>query len=358
MVSKLIDLINKDTIAENESKKMTVLVRKLVIFIMAFQIFGTCFCAVSSFKDGVACSIMFLFLFSIVLWITYHSGRETTVWSFIVAAVAWSIGSLWLYGWYCGVQTFLLLVLLIYYFSVYNRVIAKIVFSTGVFIIYMNLYFAFAHTEGRTVLGEYQQLILRVSYMAVLIICISIVAYTFSNDRQAMESKLVEYNRKLEEKASTDPLTGLCNRGKGMEVLNRLVERADEDIFSLCICDIDFFKRVNDNYGHDVGDEVLKVVAGVLTSAVGESGTVSRWGGEEFMLIFPQLNGDFACDVIYRIQSELRKCKVASGDEEISVTLTFGLTEYDTNLTLAQNLKDADNKLYLGKEQGRNRLIY
>lgn len=354
----LVELVNKDTILENESKKMTVLIRKLTLIIIAFLMFSIAFCAVAHVENGIAFSIMFVILFLIVLCISYYASREKTVWSFIVSAVVWSVGSLWLYGWYCGVQTFLLLVLLIYYFAVYNRLFAKVVFSSATFAIYMAMYFVFAQGQIQQVLEGMQQLVIRCSYMAVLITCISLVGYTFSNDRQAMEIKLVEYNKKLEEKASTDPLTGLFNRGKGMEILNKLIERADIDIFSLCICDIDFFKRVNDNYGHDVGDEVLKEVADVLTSTMADSGIVSRWGGEEFMLIFPKLNGDFASTVVYKIQSELRKRSIVSGGETINVTLTFGLTEYDDNLSLAENLKDADNKLYQGKEQGRNRLVY
>ncbi len=194
--------------------------------------------------------------------------------------------------------------------------------------------------------------------MLVVLLCICIAAYVFSNESQSMESKLIEYNKKLKEKANTDPLTGLNNRGSAMDYLAEFVKKADDTICSVCICDIDHFKRVNDTYGHDVGDLVLKAVAKVLMTCSENKAFVARWGGEEFFLAFPNMNGDEALEVLYDIQSELRKTVVMSEDQKIKVTLTYGLTEYDKNQGLDQNIKDADNKLYMGKEAGRDRIMY
>ena len=171
-----------------------------------------------------------------------------------------------------------------------------------------------------------------------------------------MEVKLVEYNKRLEEKASTDPLTGLYNRGKIMDVLDGLSSKGE--VFSLCICDIDFFKNVNDNYGHNAGDMVLKNVANIFAKNMKNLGYVARWGGEEFIMIFPGMNGDEACASVYSLQDQVRKSTVKYEDFEIKVTLTYGLTEYDFNSQLDRNIKDADDKLYIGKDKGRNVVIY
>ena len=247
---------------------------------------------------------------------------------------------------------------LIYYFACYGRLLSKAIFSAVIFVIYMALYAVFAHREAVNELGLGQMTFLRVFFVMLVIVCISALAYVFSNESQDMESKLVEYNKKLEKKSNTDPLTGLYNRGKAMDILQELEKQTDAETFSLCICDIDFFKKVNDNYGHDVGDKVLIEVSNILSRLVKGYGHVARWGGEEFMIIFPRTNGDDASTVIYAIQSEMKKMAVVNGDDVIKVTLTYGLTEFSPNQPLDQNIKDADNKLYRGKEEGRNMLVY
>lgn len=143
-----------------------------------------------------------------------------------------------------------------------------------------------------------------------------------------------------------------------MEYLQDFVKHANEAICSICICDIDHFKKVNDTFGHDIGDQVLKAVASALSATVGDKGFVARWGGEEFFIAFPSLNGDEAKDILYSVQSAIRKTTVSTADQTVKVTLTYGLTEYDRDKPLNANIKDADSKLYLGKESGRNTVIF
>lgn len=357
-LNKIVNFINKDTSQNNESKKMTVLIRIMTFLCCAFVILLLGFSLYNRVPHGVVCNLCMLAMFVVVLFISYKANRKVTVWAYIIATIIWCNAALWMYGWYCGMQTLVIQLIIIYYFSDYGRPLRKLCFSAFIFYIYMELYFEFAHSNTVAELSVFQATLLRVCNILFLIICLSILAYVFSNDSQDMEAKLVEYNKKLEKKSNTDPLTGLYNRGKAMDILYEMERRAGEDIFCMCICDIDFFKRVNDNYGHDVGDKVLIGVANVFTRVMDGKGYVARWGGEEFMLIFPKMNGDNASAIVYKIQNEISKMQVVSGDEIIKVTLTYGLTEYDSNIPLDQNIKDADNKLYKGKDEGRNMLVY
>ena len=108
---------------------------------------------------------------------------------------------------------------------------------------------------------------------------ISLIAYIFSTDTQAMEGKLIEYNKQLKLQASIDPLTGLNNRRSTMDFLNRLLKSSPNQI-SFCLCDIDFFKRVNDTYGHDVGDVVLKKIAETFRTELPNRSFISRWAAK------------------------------------------------------------------------------
>lgn len=355
---QFVELINKDTKSNNESKKMTVIVRTLCLFAIAFELILAGFCLVEGIANIIPYMAIGMAVYGLVLFASYKVNKKSCVVLYILTTIAWCTLNLWIFGWYCGAQTMVIQMILIYYFASYGKLINKIVFSIMTFAIYMVLYVRFSHTDPYIQLAQHQLSFLRVIFVLLIITCMSTASYLFSNESQDMENKLVEYNKKLEKKSSTDPLTGLYNRGKAMELLAELEAKADSETFSLCICDIDFFKKVNDNYGHDVGDKVLIEVAGILKRIVREYGFVSRWGGEEFMIAFPKTNGDDACTVIYTIQSEIRKMSVKDGDNEIKVTLTYGLTEFDSSIPLDKNIKDADNKLYHGKEEGRNRLIY
>ena len=245
-----------------------------------------------------------------------------------------------------------------YYFASYANGGKKTVFSGIIFIIYMLLFFEYNEKTALITLSTDAKLMVRALFMGTLIICTSFVAYLFSHDSQTMESKLIEYNKMLKEKANTDPLTGLLNRGAAMERLVTLDANLHDECLSICICDIDFFKKVNDTYGHNMGDQVLIKIGEVLKQQMKGIGFAARWGGEEFLLIFPRKNGDEALQLVYGIQSKIRNIKIPCENGIITVTMTFGLTEYDFNSELDYNIMEADNKLYLGKDSGRNKVVY
>jgi len=358
LLDAFVNLIEKETVADNESKKMMVIIRVMSVTLMIFFVVSFLASVFCQMGYSTPINLLFILIFGIILYFSYISPRSVEVWLFIFGSVVWITLSLWLYGWFCGSQTFLLLLILVFYFSSYSSQIRKTLFSLLIFVVYMIMFLVFSNHTSVCELSEVMRILVRSAHMATLVICMSMLAYLFSRDSQSMEGKLIEYNRKLEEKASIDPLTGLYNRGKAVELLNALVDTSKYDTFSLCICDIDFFKKVNDNYGHDVGDEVLKMVAGVLTDIISGYGFAARWGGEEFMLVFPRTNGDDASTVVYAIQNAINKKVVTDGSEEIRITMTYGLTEYSPSITLDQNIKDADNKLYQGKDRGRNMVVY
>ncbi len=352
-------IVDKETAFENESRKMTVLIRILCLVMMTFFSADVLVFAVIGNVRGLASCLLIDILYFVVFALSYRLRKMPVVWMFILLTGFWGAAMLFLFGPDSSFQTFPAFLIIIFFFASNNKLRYKVIFTLMTFVVYMGLV---------DIYGVRKPIVYRVSMtthryvrdscMLVILLCICIAAYVFSNESQSMESKLIEYNKKLKEKANTDPLTGLNNRGSAMDYLAEFVKKADDTICSVCICDIDHFKRVNDTYGHDVGDLVLKAVAKVLMTCSENKAFVARWGGEEFFLAFPNMNGDEALEVLYDIQSELRKTVVMSGDQKIKVTLTYGLTEYDKNQGLDQNIKDADNKLYMGKEAGRDRIMY
>ena len=165
----------------------------------------------------------------------------------------------------------------------------------------------------------------------------------------------VNVNDELDKLINTDPLTGLYNRRAGrVELLKRLA--ANPDKLTIVMGDIDHFKKVNDTYGHEMGDVVLKKVSQVIAENMKERGFAARWGGEEFVLVFDKPY-NLAYDYTGRILNQIRNILFDSDGGEFQVTMTFGVTPYEDGMQMDELLRTSDEKLYYGKEHGRNRII-
>ena len=157
-----------------------------------------------------------------------------------------------------------------------------------------------------------------------------------------------------------DPLTQTYNRAGTDNIVNRLIENAKGKlladglpVFSIILIDIDFFKKINDTYGHDVGDKVLISVAQTLAQHVRNEDYICRWGGEEFLIIQPNLQEKAALGTAERI------CKIIEGSSiepslELKVTASFGISELRDGEPFSYCLKRADQALYKAKSLGRN----
>ncbi|MDE7293706.1 MAG: GGDEF domain-containing protein, partial [Oscillospiraceae bacterium] len=138
---------------------------------------------------------------------------------------------------------------------------------------------------------------------------------------------------------------------------DRMLTEGGASCISLIICDIDFFKKVNDTYGHNAGDAVLRHVAGIFSNKCPDGAEVYRWGGEEFIWILPDkdLAGAAETAEVLRIAIENSMCRFE--ELEIKITMSFGCTQIDTGKTIENNISAADEKLYKAKESGRNIVI-
>ncbi|MBB4051567.1 diguanylate cyclase (GGDEF)-like protein [Devosia subaequoris] len=156
----------------------------------------------------------------------------------------------------------------------------------------------------------------------------------------------------LREAARRDPLTGLLNR-RAFDAL--LADKLGRDDVGLAVVDIDFFKSINDNYGHAVGDTVLKVVSQALLQAVGTRGEVARIGGEEFALVLNAVDAACTGTVAEAARQAVQDCVVRYGNHRIAVTASLGVSHVDYAGQTADALLDcADQALYRAKASGRN----
>ncbi|WP_160691734.1 diguanylate cyclase [Clostridium sp. C2-6-12] len=181
-----------------------------------------------------------------------------------------------------------------------------------------------------------------------------------------MREELEEKNKKLssaygklEVIATTDPLTSLSNRREVTKKLNEEQIRFQHNNtpFSIIIADIDYFKNVNDTYGHNSGDYILKTLAQILKNSCRKQDIISRWGGEEFLLLLPGTNAYGATVLAEKLRSKIENTTFDTGEYKIKVTLTFGINVYDKSQNIDTLISKADSALYEGKQRGRNCVV-
>lgn len=177
---------------------------------------------------------------------------------------------------------------------------------------------------------------------------------------QALSDKglLKNKNENLEMSASVDTLTGLRNRRTIDAYMDKALYRArGEDVdFSIFMCDLDNFKRINDTYGHDCGDLVLKNVARVIQEEIRPDDIVFRFGGEEILMII-SAKAHIAKKVAERCRAAIEASSVEYRGENIKVTMTFGGASYYQGVTKETMIKRADANLYEGKSNGKNQVV-
>jgi len=180
--------------------------------------------------------------------------------------------------------------------------------------------------------------------------------FSFAFIKDISENKKIQ--ERLQELAQTDRLTGIKNRLKLEEVLALEIKRSSrymENKFSLILFDIDRFKEVNDTYGHDVGDEVLKTVSELVGKNIRDSDIFGRWGGEEFLLILPNTDLEQAKKVAQKLRKITEKFEMP---KNITITASFGVSEFKEGDNIDTVIKRADNRLYDAKRTGRNKVVY
>lgn len=356
---KLKSFIGKDVKARNESKKLIVVIRLILILVIVYFSINALFYISKLNLIESLFYVLFFAIFAGIFVMSYYCRSITTFWMFSMGMIIWICSIVHMFGWNIGVQHFLMVLLALIFFSSYKQYARKICYAIFLCCLRILLFYTYHYKEPLWPLSAGEENALQIINTITIFGCISVISFIFSNSTQELESKLVDYNIMLEKQANTDALTGLYNRRKAMEYLAHLTNsQADNAGFSLCICDIDFFKKVNDNYGHDFGDEVLKGISQIFMEEMKKEGLVARWGGEEFLLIFPGCNGDDACMKISQIRRKIKEMIFKKDDAEISITMTFGLSEYDYINGLDATIKEADEKLYLGKEKGRDRIVF
>lgn len=165
----------------------------------------------------------------------------------------------------------------------------------------------------------------------------------------------IEKQRLLEEQVIHDPLTGAYNRTYFHQNVDRFTKnnRYNDELKVVAFFDIDYFKQVNDTYGHDVGDIILQEFVEVIQNSIRDTDTLIRWGGEEFILIVSLQERAFVEKILEKLRSAIEQYNFTTIG---NITCSIGATFFQTNEDIYDTIKRADIALYQSKSDGRNRI--
>jgi diguanylate cyclase (GGDEF)-like protein len=187
------------------------------------------------------------------------------------------------------------------------------------------------------------------------IICVSLIFVVFAQYMCI---------RELQGQVATDPLTGLLNRRAFESALGRLIKllpvsddhrHGSLDSLALFFIDLDHFKRINDTFGHDVGDEVLKRVSACIQETLRDSDLVCRWGGEEIVVALPGLSNSGAIKVAEKVRKAIDRLTFST--TELRVTISVGVAATVLRMSQSELITQADQAVYKAKVNGRNRVV-
>nr|MBQ8253264.1 diguanylate cyclase [Lachnospiraceae bacterium] len=359
LYDKIKNILLKDTGKEGESNDFSVLLRFLSI-ISIVHYFAMIFPLAST--GNVLMTLFLIFAVGIFLGViifTYENRSESAVWLFNGLIMLISGLLSFFVGWdYFFVMVAFSTIMLVF-FSVKIPLNHKLTYSVISGIILALYCIGYHFIPLRTTPPTVVQITLTLLNISLSFCVFTMIAYAFYTKYMKSEEKIVQYNKRLEQLVNTDALTTLWNRRAMNEHLSILINNHNkyQSDFSLAILDIDFFKKVNDEYGHGMGDFVLKSLSYILKTYMDGKGHVARWGGEEFLLTFENMDYETSIASLEELRARIEKQDFTFKDVNLHLTITAGIEEYHASKGLDQVLTLADEKLYTGKTSGRNRVV-
>ncbi|MGI6349027.1 MAG: GGDEF domain-containing protein [Eubacteriales bacterium] len=193
--------------------------------------------------------------------------------------------------------------------------------------------------------------------LTMSLIVSSILAFTVMTEYARVQDEKMRLVFRLERLSLTDALTGLYNRRFLSASIDEEMRRACDtgSQLTLCILDLDHFKAINDTYGHDYGDDVLVNVAQIMNASLTEGEIFGRYGGEEFVVLFP---GKTPAEALPTVQALGERMRTHAWSHGKPVTISGGLSGYVSGISYSDFIKTADENLYRAKREGRDRMVY
>lgn len=286
-----------------------------------------------------------------------RSGPRVNLAVSTVITCVWCYWFVHYFGWGAGVQHFLIPLLMLMFFNIYESPAVKIIYTLCLIIFRMLMYSHSLEHAPVFSLDSTELVVIQTFNSVALYVILALLCIRFSTSTQATERQLRIDNQELHKEADTDPLTHLPNRRAMTDEISRFLNKSPDQPFGVAIADIDFFKKVNDTYGHNCGDYTLRVLADKFREMAAGNYKICRWGGEEFCFFLPDMNLDQAGAAMHDLCAAVKQMPLSFDGHDFSITITIGVSENDFHSPMETILEEADRKLYMGKNNGRDQVV-
>lgn len=300
-----------------------------------------------------------------LVWLGIHQSclkvyRPISFVAGVVEAVLYTAVSVVELGWNCGAYFPDILFFLVFLTNERLSKRRQIVYSTLLAVFLLALFLvAVGFSLGRYVTPLYLNILFAFNLIEGSLLLI-IFMWTVETEKISTEAEIVTANQQLMTLANTDPLTNLLNRRNMMARIEEEKAKVDQggQPFSLIMVDVDDFKQINDEYGHDCGDFVLVSVAERIRYGVRKNDLICRWGGDEFLILLFETDRENCQLVAEKVRLRVITTPFIYHDVDIPVTVTLGVTQCDRYSGVGFTIRKADLALYKGKQEGKNRSVY
>lgn len=357
--SSAINFILTDVKGKKETKDLAVLIRiSCILLSIYYLIVGI---GIAFFQHYIM-GIMLIAAIGMLVGAFICTYEDHTFWGLIIlnlvilvfsSLLSFSVG----YSLDFHVLTFLNILFI--YFNKTDNMMLKRFYATGICL--YNMFFSqICDALGASGLQPgFPTVLIRDMNIIIITALLGTVAYSFCTKFNQAEDKLRKINDNLERMANIDTLTGLSNRRHMNEHLSALVFDYGRTgkTFTLAIGDVDFFKKVNDTYGHEVGDYVLATLAKMFQEHMKGKGHVSRWGGEEFLFSFENMDLKEAYLSLDALRHRIEITPFQFQEHKFNLSMSYGIEEYNNRLGVEATVNKADQKLYKAKTTGRNKVV-
>lgn len=362
-INKLKEFLSKSpsgSAHDNEANGLTLLIRMLALTILAyFFVLALILLIGMEFVPALVCAVSMAAMLAFLI-ISYSITQDTATAFLVVAQIILLTFVAVAFGEAAPIRPMLLMGIPLIFASIRYDLSTKIMWTVCIllYVVMLSVILAFSANNG----GLSAPTMILVSEFTTVFsaICLTFISVYFCMKFTEAEHKIYVYNRQLKKMASLDPLTNVMNRRGMGDVLIDMQKEYHAGISGLSIAlgDIDFFKKVNDQYGHDCGDYILKTISDIFAKYIEGKGEVCRWGGEEFLFAFTEKNSDNVFIFLNDLRHTIKHTRFEFNGIELRITMTFGLEEFSPNADIESTIKAADEKLYLGKESGRDKVVY
>ncbi|MCH5251663.1 MAG: GGDEF domain-containing protein [Lachnospiraceae bacterium] len=260
-----------------------------------------------------------------------------------------------LLGWNAGFHAYLLALASLVYFNPFDNKKVMYIFSGMEAVLFFCLkIFTIYYSPILHMSSQMRDIFYLINYVGCFIVVVSGAALS-KVSAETTEKRLVRKTRSLQNQADHDTLTHLWTRSYLTKQFQKIREKGMP--FSVTMCDIDNFKGINDTYGHNCGDYILESIAGILKKNSPENSIVTRWGGEEFIVLLEDCDITKGKPLIEKIRKKVAETEFVYKEQVLRVTMTFGISTSMEHTELNNLIELADDRMYVGKQNGKNRVV-